>query len=47
MAARNGGKLFPEVEEEILPGHPADLVLFEYKKEVSVKSTWIHGEKIF
>ena len=47
MAARNGGKLFPEVGGEILPGHPADLVLFEYKKEVSVKSTWIHGEKIF
>jgi len=47
MAARNGGKLFPEVEEEILPGHPADLVLFGYKEELVVRQTWIHGEKIF
>jgi N-acetylglucosamine-6-phosphate deacetylase len=47
MAARNGGKLFPEVEEQILPGHPADLVLFGYKEELVVRQTWIHGEKIF
>jgi N-acetylglucosamine-6-phosphate deacetylase len=47
MAAKNAQKLFPEVEGEIIPGHSADLVLFEYQKELVVRSTWINGEKIF
>ena len=47
MAAKNAQKLFPEVRGEIIPGHSADLVLFEYQKELKVLSTWIQGEKIF
>ena len=47
MAAKNAQKLFPEVEGEIIPGHSADLVLFEYQRELVVRSTWINGEKIF
>jgi len=46
MASKNGVKLFPEVEGEIVPGHSADIVLFEYKDDLVVKSTWIHGEKV-
>jgi N-acetylglucosamine-6-phosphate deacetylase len=47
MAAENAQKLFPEVKAEIIPGHSADLVLFDYQKELKVLSTWIEGEKIF
>ncbi len=46
MASQNGRKLFPGVEGKIIPGCPADIVLFEYGEELVVKSTWIHGEKI-
>jgi N-acetylglucosamine-6-phosphate deacetylase len=46
MAGQNGGKLFPEVGKEILPGTPADIVLFEYGEELVIISTWIRGEKI-
>ena len=47
MAAINAQKLFPEVKGEIIPGHSADLVLFEYQEELVVQSTWMDGEKIF
>jgi N-acetylglucosamine-6-phosphate deacetylase len=47
MAARNAQKLFPEVGRDIVPGQSADLVLFEYQRELVVRSTWIGGEKIF
>jgi N-acetylglucosamine-6-phosphate deacetylase len=47
MAATNFQKLFPETGEDMIPGHSADLVLFEYQKELAVRSTWIEGEKIF
>ena len=47
MAAKNAQKLFPEVRGEMIPGHSADLVLFEYPGELVVRSTWIEGEKIF
>jgi len=47
MAAKNAQKLFPEVGGEIASGHSADFVLFEYQKELVVRSTWIEGEKIF
>jgi len=47
MAAKNAQKLFAEVGGEIVPGQSADLVLFEYQKELVVRSTWIVGEKIF
>jgi N-acetylglucosamine-6-phosphate deacetylase len=47
MAAKNAQKLFPGVGGEIAPGHSADIVLFEYQKELVVRSTWIEGEKIF
>lgn len=46
MAGQNGGILFPGVGKEILPGSPADIVLFEYREELGIKSTWIRGEKI-
>jgi N-acetylglucosamine-6-phosphate deacetylase len=47
MARINGEKLFPEVKKAIRPGSPADIVLFEYRGEPRIKSTWIHGEKVF
>jgi N-acetylglucosamine-6-phosphate deacetylase len=47
MAAKNAQKLFAEVGKEIALGHSADLVLFEYQRELVVRSTWIEGEKIF
>ena len=47
MAAGNAEKLFPEIGGKIIPGHSADLVLFEYPGELVVRSTWIEGEKIF
>jgi hypothetical protein len=34
------------VDREIIPGHSADIILFEYKDDLVVKSTWIHGEKV-
>jgi N-acetylglucosamine-6-phosphate deacetylase len=46
MANRNGSTLFPEVKREILPGRGADIVLFEYREEIKVTSTWIGGEQI-
>ncbi len=46
MAAKNAEKLFPETGRETAPGHSADLVLFEYQRELVVRSTWIGGEKI-
>ena len=46
MAGENARKLFPEVAGKIVPGNPADIVLFEYETELRVKTTWVHGEKI-
>ena len=47
MAAKNAQRVFPEVRGEIISGCSADLVLFEYQRELVVRSTWIEGEKIF
>jgi N-acetylglucosamine-6-phosphate deacetylase len=47
MAAKNGQKLFPEVRGEIVSGDSGDLVLFEYQRNLAVRSTWIEGEKTF
>jgi N-acetylglucosamine-6-phosphate deacetylase len=47
MAARNARKLFPEVSGEMIPGNPANFVLFEYEEKLTVRSTYINGEKIF
>jgi N-acetylglucosamine-6-phosphate deacetylase len=47
MASKNAQKLFPELGGELNPGDSADLVLFKYQKALVVRSTWIHGEKIF
>lgn len=47
MAGRNAQKLFPEVRGEIISGHSADLVLFEFQRELVVLSVWINGEKTF
>jgi N-acetylglucosamine-6-phosphate deacetylase len=46
MATKNAQKLFPGSGGEILPGESADLVLLEYQKELTVKSTWLEGKKI-
>jgi len=46
MAGQNGEKLFAELGRGLVPGCPANLVLFEYSGEVIIKETWIHGEKI-
>ncbi len=46
MATKNAQKLFSEVKGEILSGDSADLVLFEYRKSIFIRSTWIEGEKI-
>jgi N-acetylglucosamine-6-phosphate deacetylase len=47
MAGKNGEKLFPEVRKGLNPGSPADIVLFECKEELRIRSAWIHGEEIF
>lgn len=47
MAAKKAQKLFPEVRTEMIPGGPADFVLFEYQEKLVVRSAWIEGEKIF
>ncbi|HUL31738.1 MAG TPA: amidohydrolase family protein [Thermodesulfobacteriota bacterium] len=47
MAAKNGQELFPEIKGEIISGEPADLVLFEYQRSLTVRSTWVGGKKIF
>jgi N-acetylglucosamine-6-phosphate deacetylase len=46
MAGRNGNKLFPELGVGLAPGSPANLVLFDYEEKVTVRETWISGEKI-
>jgi N-acetylglucosamine-6-phosphate deacetylase len=47
IAGGNAQKLFAEVSDEIAPGYSGDLVLFEYRNELIIRSTWIEGEKIF
>jgi N-acetylglucosamine-6-phosphate deacetylase len=47
MSTQNGQKLFREFKREILPGDPANLVLFEYREILKIRSTWIEGEKVF
>jgi N-acetylglucosamine-6-phosphate deacetylase len=47
MAAKNAQGLFPELRGDIASGGSADLVLFEYQRELVIRSTWIEGEKIF
>lgn len=47
MAAKNAQALFPGSGGAILPGQPANLVLFEYQEGLTVRATWIEGEKIF
>lgn len=47
MVYGNAWKLFTEMSGEIAPGYSGDLVLFEYRNELMVRSTWIEGEKIF
>jgi len=31
----------------MIPGNPANFVLFEYEEKLTVRSTYINGEKIF
>ncbi len=47
MARQSAARLFPDLREEIIPGSPADIVLFEPKEKLIIKGTWIHGEKVF
>ena len=47
MAVQNGARLFPDLGSQIVPGAPANLLLFEFvKKKVVVHSTWVHGEEM-
>jgi N-acetylglucosamine-6-phosphate deacetylase len=47
MAFQNGAALFPELGTGIVPGSPADLVLFkEVRGKVVIQTTWIKGEEI-
>lgn len=46
MARKNGELLFPEVAGDLVQDRSADIVLFEYRDEVRITATWIHGEKI-
>ena len=47
MSIQNGRELFRELRGGILPGDPANLVLFEYRGTLRIRSTWIEGEKVF
>jgi N-acetylglucosamine-6-phosphate deacetylase len=47
MATNNEQRLFPDVRGEIILGESADLVLFGYQRSLTIRSTWIEGEKIF
>jgi len=41
MAVQNGARLFPDLGSQIVPGAPANLLLFEYvRKKVVIHSTW-------
>ena len=47
MAVQNGAMLFPDLGIQIVPGAPANLLLFEcVGKKVVVHSTWVHGEEM-
>jgi len=47
MAVQNGATLFPDLGSQIVPGAPANLLLFEcVGKKVVVHSTWVHGEEM-
>lgn len=47
MARQNAARLFPNLREEILPGSPANIVLFEHIEGIKIKCTWIYGKKEF
>jgi len=47
MASQNGDQLFPGITGEMAEGKSADFILFEFKNRLVVKSTWIHGERIY
>jgi N-acetylglucosamine-6-phosphate deacetylase len=47
MASQNGNQLFPGIMGEMAEGQSADFILFEFKNRLVVKSTWIHGERIY
>jgi N-acetylglucosamine-6-phosphate deacetylase len=47
MASQNGNQLFPEIMGEMASGQSADFVLLEFKDRLVVRSTWIHGERIY
>jgi N-acetylglucosamine-6-phosphate deacetylase len=47
MTLQNGIRVFPEAGGEINDGQSADFVLFEFKDRLAIKSTWVHGERIY
>ncbi len=47
MAAQNGAKLFPEVVGDVKAGCPGSIVLFRFREELVIQSTWVYGEKVF
>lgn len=46
MAAENGRKLFPKLIGTVAPNQPANLVLFRFKEEITIESTFLMGEEI-
>jgi N-acetylglucosamine-6-phosphate deacetylase len=47
MTRQNGIRIFPEAGGEVMEGQSADFVLFEFKDRLVIKSTWVHGERIY
>jgi N-acetylglucosamine-6-phosphate deacetylase len=46
MVTENGRKLFPEMIGTISPDQPTNLVLFRFRKEMTIEKTILMGEEI-
>jgi N-acetylglucosamine-6-phosphate deacetylase len=46
MVTENGRKLFPGMIGTISPDQPANLVLFRFRKEVTIEKTILMGQEI-
>jgi N-acetylglucosamine-6-phosphate deacetylase len=47
MASQNGNQLFPGIMGEMTAGQSADFIQFQFRNRLVIKSTWIHGERIY
>jgi len=46
MATENGRKLFPELIGRIVQDQPANLVLFQFKEEITFERIFLMGKEI-